>query len=324
MNHATRQPLYKQIEAERKSRVVSFITGERVGLETQIANDAVSPFVSILDNIGPTKKISLILETTGGHTSAAWRLINLIKSFCDELEVIIPTKAMSAGTLMALGAQNIVMTKQAALGPIDPSLANHPLAPVINFAPGRQGKVSVSAEAVRGYIDEIKKDISDPTALSNVWINLARQIHPLILGDIFRVGEQIRSMASELIGSQVSDSEIKAKIIQLLCSDSGSHDYTLNRRKAKEIGLKVEKPGQTLYNILLDVTKSFGLQLETLVALSPQAILGTQTSVNYLFVRGLIESADECYGFASEGTYVANVGQPPIDQRIVDGWRKLP
>src|SRR3974377_2201097 len=59
-------------------------------METQIAQDCIDLFVDLLDGIGPTSKISLLLHTNGGQTSAAWRLVNLIRTFCDELEVLIP------------------------------------------------------------------------------------------------------------------------------------------------------------------------------------------------------------------------------------------
>lgn len=326
MDHATRLPHYREIEKTRETRVIAFVTGERTGLQTQIAGDAVRPFVTLLDRIGPTKRLSLILDTNGGQTSAAWRLINLVRSFCDELEVVVPTKAMSAGTLMSLGADRIVMTKQAALGPIDPSLDNHPLAPSIITPTGQQVRVPVSAEAVRGYIDEVKKDITDPAALATVWTHLATQIHPIVLGEIFRLGGQIRALASDLIKSQVKDESAQQRIIQLLCSDSGSHDYTINRRQAAEMGLNVEKPSAELYGLLSEISKSYGQELKTLEPFSPQAMLAGQASVDYKLVRGLIETADESYGFVSEGKFSVNPGGAPavIDQRSVDGWRRLP
>ncbi|MGO8658321.1 hypothetical protein ACC771_22410, partial [Rhizobium ruizarguesonis] len=61
--------------------------------------------------------------------------------------------------------------------------------PVVN---GNQF-VAVSAEAVRGYLDEVKKDLNDPAAIAEVWVNLANQIHPIVLGEILRLGGQIRS-----------------------------------------------------------------------------------------------------------------------------------
>jgi non-ribosomal peptide synthetase component F len=325
MNHTARQALYQAIEAERDSTVIAFVTGERPGLETQIAGDGVTPFVSMLDTVGPQKRLSLLLDTYGGQTSAAWRIINLVHSFCDELEVIVPTKAMSAGTLMALGADKIVMTKQAALGPIDPSLPNHPLAPMTSSATGLPARVPVSAEAVRGYMDEVKKDVTDPASLAAVWTHLASNIHPLVLGDVFRAGGQIRDLASELIGRQVADETKQQAIIQLLCSDSGSHDYTINRRKAADIGLNVEKPSAQLYGLLTQVVQSWTSELETYVPFSHSALLGGHAAANYTLIRGLVESRIDSYGFVTEGQVnVAPTGLPNVvDQRTFEGWRKL-
>jgi len=329
MNYAARQAVYRLIEADRNSKVVAFITGERGGLQTQIAADAVRPFVSLLDKIGPTQKISLVLDTNGGQTSAAWRIINLIRSFCEDLEVIVPFKAMSAGTLMSLGADRIVMTKQATLGPIDPSIDNHPLAPT---TPQGQ-RVPVSAEAIRGYIDEVKKDVTDPDSILKVWLSLSTQIHPLLLGDIFRVGGQIRTMAKDLIRAQVTEEAVQDSIIQLLCSDSGSHDYTINRRRATEIGLNVEKPSADLYTLLSELTKSYNQELRTLEPYSPTSVLGALAHIDYSFVRGLIEGTEAgCYGFMSEGEFSAGVPNPAnpavppgvVNKPTFEGWRELP
>lgn len=322
MNHKTRQPIYREIEAERGSKVLAFVTGERLGWQTQIAGDAIEPFVEVLDAIGPTKKFSLILDTNGGSTSAAWRLINLIRTFCDDLEIVVPSKAMSAGTLMSLGADRIVMTKQAALGPIDPTLDGHPLAPTFITPTGQPVRLGVSAEAVRGYIDEVKKDITDPAALASVWTHLASNIHPLVLGDIFRLGGQIRALAAELIGNQVKDEETQQKIIQLLCSDSGSHDYTINRRQAAAMGLNIEKPSAELYGRLTAVRRSFTAELKTLEPYSPHTILGGAAAADYTLIRGLVESADADYGFVSEGRLTVDNGNI-ADNRVFEGWRKL-
>ncbi len=218
------------------------------------------------------------------------------------------------------------MSKQAALGPIDPSLDNHPLSPEVELATGQKVRVPISAEAVRGYLDEVKKDIKDSAALAHIWVDLARQIHPIVLGEIFRLGGQIRAMAGKLIGGQVTDPEQQTKIIDLLCSDSGSHDYTINRRMADELGLKIEKPSAALYQLLTQINKSYADELKTFEPFSAQAILAGQPQNSYKLTRGLIESSEGSYGYVSEGTLTLNPGIPSgvSDQRTFEGWRKLP
>ena len=123
-----REENYKWIEENRGSKLLVYFTGDRQGMETQIAQDALEYLAEQLDKIGKVEKISLMLYTRGGDTMTAYSLVNLIRQFCKEFEIIIPSKARSSGTIISLGADRIMMTKQATLGPIDPSL-NSPLNP---------------------------------------------------------------------------------------------------------------------------------------------------------------------------------------------------
>jgi hypothetical protein len=280
-------------------------------METQIAPDCIDLFVDLLDQIGPIERISLLLHTNGGQTSAAWRLINLIRTFCEELEVLIPLKAFSAGTLISLGADRIVMTKQAALGPIDPSLT-HPLSPQIPMG-NQLARVPVSVEAVRGYLDAISKDlkIKNQIALANVVVDLSNKVHPLVLGEIFRSRTQIRFLANKLIKRQVKDPKKVKEIIDFLCADSGSHDYTMNRREAEELGLRIEKPSAGFYRILRGVHLSYAAQMKLVEPYSPQVELGTRPTVNFSLTRVVESTEGGCYAFISEGTLTSVTAGAP-------------
>jgi hypothetical protein len=330
LNYKTRRSLYRQIERDRTTRVLTFVTSDRAGMETIIAPDCIDLFVDLLDKIGPTKKISLILHTNGGSTLAAWRLVNLIRTFCDDLELLIPLKALSAGTLIAIGADRVVMTKQAALGPIDPSV-NNPLNPQVNMG-NQMARVPVSVENVRGYLDAARDDlgIKSETGMTTVLAGLSQQIHPLVLGEIFRSRAQIRFLAGKLIQRQVSDSEKIKSIIDFLCADSGSHDYTINRREAAELGLQVEKPSEAFYRVLRKIHLSYAEELKLLQPYSQQVVLGVQRTATYFELRGLVESAAGGYGFVSEGTLTKTQVSTPVgpqeavtDQRTFEGWREL-
>ena len=303
-------------------------------METVIAQDCIDPFIDLLEKIGPTERISLLLHTNGGHTLAAWRLVNLIRIFCDELEILIPLKALSAGTLISIGADRVVMTKQAALGPIDPSV-NNPLNPQAVIG-GQSKQVPVSVESVRGYLDAAREElnIKGEEALTSVLLNLTSHIHPLVLGEIFRSRAQIRFLADKLLPRQVGDREQIKSIIDFLCGDSGSHDYTIDRREASDLGLNVEKPSDDFYKQLREIHLSYAEELKLLEPYTPQAYLaGSELNapVPFSITRALVEGADGgCYGFVSEGTLTrvqvqTNSGpQEGIkDDRTFEGWRKL-
>ena len=68
-------------------------------------------------------------------------IANMIRLFCDEFEVIVPSKAHSTATLICLGADRVVMTKQATLGPIDPGINDPPNPPSIDSIIRRLVKV---------------------------------------------------------------------------------------------------------------------------------------------------------------------------------------
>jgi hypothetical protein len=75
-----RLQLYRDLERQRKTKVILYATSDRPGLDAQIHPDILPLFVNHLDAIGDVEKISLILYTRGGDTLAAWSLVNLIRN----------------------------------------------------------------------------------------------------------------------------------------------------------------------------------------------------------------------------------------------------
>lgn len=288
--YAQRKKLYKKIEAFTDSRVLCYVTGDRQNLEIQIAPDALDHFADHLDSIGVTKRISLILYSRGGNTLAGWSIVNLVKQFCDELHVIIPTKAHSTATLIALGASSILMTKQATLGPIDPSV-NGPLNPQAP-GPNPMARVPVSVESVSGYFEFAKSlGLQSEVELSKLVLDLAGRINPLVLGNVFRSRSQIRMLGKRLLSSHMHDASKIDKILDFLCSESGSHDYTINRREAaNELGLNVVKPDDERYAVIKALHLDYAGELELQTPFDPNLVLGADPEKDYSFTRGLIES----------------------------------
>lgn len=325
--------LYREIEKQRGSKLIVYVTGTRVGLETQIGNDALPKFTEHLDKIGHVGKISLFLYTNGGNTLAAWSLVNLLRSFCDELEIIIPANCFSSGTLICLGADNIIMTKQATLGPIDPSV-NSPLNPTIPGIADPNARVPVSVEYVNAYIDMAKKDfgITDQKNMTDILLALSEKIHPLTLGQVYRSKSQIQMLARKLMKWQHIEPEKEDAIIKFLCSESGSHDYSIRRKEAAEsLGLHIEKPSMELYNIIKSVFNDISAEMELENPYNPGIIINTKSNYSYSFRRVLIESIG--YGtdvFLSEGTLTRSTFPPApgmlpqttlSDSRHYEGWK---
>jgi hypothetical protein len=287
-------------------------------MSAQIAADVIDCFIDHLDKIGPCPKLSLYLYTRGGDTSAARNIVNLLRMYCDELQVIVPHKAHSSGTIISLGANEIVMSKQATLGPIDPSLIT-PLNPQI---PG--GTYPVSVEAVKGYLEFARNElgISDQTSLTRIFEKLTEYVHPLVLGEVYRSKAQIQMMAEQLLANQVIDQEKIRRITDFLCSESGSHDYTINRREAKDdLGLNVVKPSSEQYTIIKKVYDDINDELLFNKPFRITDINGAYT-VRRSILESIIGGADF---FSTEGVVIKGAlpdGKAAVQNKIVfEGWR---
>lgn len=320
-----RIPLYKELEEKYNTKLITYITSDKANFEAQIAQDVIDLFINQLDTIGVVDKISLYLYTRGGDTAAAWNIVNLLRQYCEELQVIIPHKAHSAGTLISIGANSIIMTKQATLGPIDPSI-NTPLNPAIPASGG--ATMPVSVEAVKGYLEFAKEELSikDDLALSNILIELSKNVHPLVLGNVYRSRAQIKMLAEKLLINQVTDNSKMKQIISFLCSDSGSHDYTINRREAKDnLGLNIIKPSEEEYDIIKKIYDNISSELEFNTVFDPNTII-TKSNGNYIMKRCLLESIDGGSDvFVTEGRFdYKNInGQNIMNNNILfEGWKR--
>lgn len=323
-----RLSLYEEIEKKQESKLLVYITGDRGGLETQIGSDVLSRFLEHLDVIGDVPKISLYLYTRGGNTLSAWSIVNLIRQFCDDFEVLVPSIAHSAGTLICLGADDIIMTKQATLGPIDPS-ANTPLNPPIPGAP-ITSRFPVSVEAINGYIELAKgMGVQSSSDLTTIMSILSSHVHPLVLGNVYRMRSQIRMLGEKLLSKHIDDKTKIDKILAFLCSESGSHDYTIYRQEARDnLGLNVKRPDDDLYRIMKKIYDDISGELKLTEKYNPITTLGDKTSVDYDFIRCLIESKDGgSHKFKSIGKLnkiekvVNNQRITEIeDSRMFEGW----
>ena len=324
MGYAERRPLYRAIERAARARVIAYVTGDRPGMQAQVSPEAIELLVDHLEAMGRVPRLALVLMTDGGSSAAAWRLANLLRAWAEQVEVWVPGRALSAGTMVAIGAGRIVMARSAVLGPIDPSLIG-PLGPV---AGGGGIRVPVSVEAVTGYLEAAQKTmgITQDAALAQVLVQLAGQVHPLVLGQVFRSREQARAMAFSLLAGGGMAEAKRARIADFLCSETGSHDYTIGAAEAAALGLPVALAeggaGRALARLRADIIAEFDVRTPFV----PEQLMacGAATEVGYHCVRALVESLwHGAHQYLSQGTLTRAEDGTVRDRRRCDGWRKV-
>lgn len=83
---------------------------------------SVTLFEELLFDADPKRDLHLLLVTPGGDGETAVRLVRAAQARSKRLTVVVPDQAKSAGTLIVLGAHEILMGSTGDLGPIDPQL----------------------------------------------------------------------------------------------------------------------------------------------------------------------------------------------------------
>jgi hypothetical protein len=117
-----REQLFPVIESNwgTLGRMIVYIA--RFGEEgCEIEEKDISAIGSMLNSIGTVPNLLLMLHSPGGSGETAEKIVDMCRNHCaDTFRVIVPNKAKSAATLMAFGADAIVMGYCSELGPIDP------------------------------------------------------------------------------------------------------------------------------------------------------------------------------------------------------------
>ncbi|MCW2913063.1 MAG: hypothetical protein JWN52_1131 [Actinomycetia bacterium] len=211
---ARRVQAIRRLEKRRGSRVITLIHRQEAfsffGLPfaRYIDIDDSEEVLRAIELTAPDVPIDLVLHTPGGMVLASQQIANALLSHPAKVTAVVPHHAMSGGTLIALAADEILLSPSAVLGPVDPQLGRHPAASVLTVLE-------------RKDINEI----DDET---------------LIMADVSRKAiNQIRETISRLLMRGGSDTAAAEKLAHLLSEGHWTHDYPITAEIAKDLGLPV-------------------------------------------------------------------------------------
>lgn len=206
---------FTKIQKKRKSRIIAIVhRQEPMGLlgipmlRYIDLNDA-EDVLEAIRKTPPNKPLEFILHTPGGLVLPAVQIARAIKAHPGKKTVFVPHYAMSGGTLIALAADEIVLSEHAVLGPIDPQIGGLPAASVLRVA----GEKPI-------------QNMDDYT---------------LVLADVGAMAiNQLQKIARELLQGTVSENAAIG-IAEQLSSGRWTHDYPIAYGEAKELGLNVSR-----------------------------------------------------------------------------------
>jgi len=237
MSWKERINLYKKIEAHRKRSLIVYVTSKRYGAGAYMSTDALPSIIEQLDKLpAESKALDFLIVSHGGDPMVAWRIMTLIRQRVEEVSVIIPQSAYSAATLVALGADEIVMHPNGHLGPVDMQ---------ITMGGGGQSK-TFSTEDISAFLDFVRDNlkITDQEHIRALFEITCREVGSLGIGFTARSSKLAVDLGERLLALHMKDDDVGSKlrsIVQNMSRKFQSHAYPVNRKEALDIGLPVNR-----------------------------------------------------------------------------------
>lgn len=265
MSLKDRLKLYRQIEDHRKRPLIVYVTSKRSGIEASMASDAIPYLIDQIHKVPKgAKSLDFLIVSYGGDPMVAWRIMSLLRGIVEEVSVLVPQSAYSAATLLALGANEIIMHPYGHLGPVDMQIQTL----------GEKGMRHFSTEDISAFIEFVKEQLSitDQEHLRKLFESTCREVGTLGVGFTARGAKLAIALGEKLLQMHRPNEEaaVSKTIVEKLSRQFHYHGYPVSRKEALEIGLQVnEKRDPVLENLIWETWLDLESELHEREPFSP-------------------------------------------------------
>lgn len=261
-----RQALIKTIEERTNSKLIAIATSERPGVSAHLEEGFVVATHDVVKGrtLDDGKAISLLVYSRGGHGSVPLELVAMLREHYakTKLLILVPYRAYSAATVIALGGDEIIMGPRGHLGPIDATIHNYPHNPRDDFG----NLLPVGAEEVRKYYELVKTMALNNEANAHqlelaAFSALTQSVSPLALGSVQRTLKSTEHDATVLLEARLNpkSKEQNETIIKKLASEITYHGHAIFRSEARNLGIDfvVNSEEYGIANEMWDLTEEY-------------------------------------------------------------------
>lgn len=232
-NRYFRQGLIREIEGETGRRLIVYYSNVRHPAAA-ISQDDVAPFQDLLLDCSKGSDIDLLIQSTGGDPDVAEKLASMLRHRARAVRVIVVERAKSAATMIALAADEILMSTTSELGPIDPQIQLF----------DAQGQPQwLPAKSVLDGLEAIKGSILEDGGMSPAYYPLLNNLNPALIDFCSKSIQRSREYAEKwlkrhmLSGDPERAEEIARKLSEV--EEYRSHTVAIGAEDAAELGLKI-------------------------------------------------------------------------------------
>lgn len=254
-----RNKYFKQLEHYLDRNVICYYSGwlqNRVS-SIDINDGDMEGFMSAVKGVDKQKGVTLMLHTPGGDPNAAEAIVSYLRElFNDDIEVVIPHMAMSAGTMISCASKKIWMGKHSSIGPVDPQISGLPAYNIIS------------------EFEEAYRELDQPNPNVNYW-NILLSKYPAAFvkfaQDAVALSEElIKKWLTEVMFAGEPQNDVIKKIVNNLNEHTNSkvHARHFNIIAGKEMGLKISslEEDQELQNAVLSLHHAYMVTLQNTTA----------------------------------------------------------
>lgn len=284
MSLKSRIALYEEVERLRKRPLIVYATSQRLNASGHMGDDVVPELCDqILRLPKDCKGVDLLIVSTGGDPMVAWRTISMLREKVKDIAILVPQMAYSAATLLALGADEIVMHPFGNLGPIDPQIIVNRKGPN-----GKIDQLNFSAEDMDGLLDFAREraGLSDQAQMAEAFRLVCAEAGALSVGFALRSSRLSHQLGVKLLQThrKADKDDRKAReIVDRLNKQFFTHGYALGRREAREIGLSVASSNPVLEDAMWRLWKEIECDMKVDVPFDPIALAAANPQLAPLF-----------------------------------------
>lgn len=221
-----------QVERIRNSTVISYMASQGALVGPEDAGLIVDTIEMILPEARKFDRLDLFLHSPGGFLDSAYKIIRICKEYSREFNVIVPLAAKSAATVICLGANEIVMTVFAELGPVDP-IIQHPYKP----------DVRVPARSIKDFFEFLSSTETQKIAVDPQFkTQMSSLLDPYLIGSYQTALNSSKQIAEKLLKENALKDKPQLLVdtaVNKLTEYYYSHSHVIDRQEAREIGLNV-------------------------------------------------------------------------------------
>ena len=237
--------IISEIVESRQRPLVAIALAPGVQLNTTL----VAPLLEILDAVPEGPAIDLYMDDLGPICEEDWRLVSLLRERFERYSAILPFAASSGASLVALGANALIMGEASSLAPIEP--VPHP---------DSQADDGLQPPFLADNIQYFVQFLRDDLGLEGVGSDSPTLVNLLDRAGAAKLGAFKKAkMITQLILRRSLETHLNPKteaaridtIVERICGGYLSPKFPVTRRDCREeLGLEVVEPDKSLWKAI--------------------------------------------------------------------------